>query len=226
MSLILSLDSSTTVCSVAIHKEGKLLDSIFISEPRAASSKLLQEAKNLLDKNSIKPFDLKAIAVSSGPGSYTGLRIGTSAAKGLCYALNVPLIAVNSLLVLTEGVLKKQKSDYYCPMLDARRLEVYSMVVDSDLATIQSIEAKILSDESFKTYLDGRTMTFFGDGSDKFKSVTNHPNAIFVEGVHPEAKYLGYLAYRKFLNNDFENLADFEPMYLKEFMIKKAKTVR
>jgi tRNA threonylcarbamoyladenosine biosynthesis protein TsaB len=226
MSLILSLDSSTTVCSVAIHKEGKLLDSIFISEPRAASSKLLQEAKNLLDKNSIKPFDLKAIAVSSGPGSYTGLRIGTSAAKGLCYALNVPLIAVNSLLVLTEGVLKKQKSDYYCPMLDARRMEVYSMVVDSDLATIQSIEAKILSDESFKTYLDGRTMTFFGDGSDKFKSVTNHPNAIFVEGVHPEAKYLGYLAYRKFLNNDFENLADFEPMYLKEFMIKKAKTVR
>src|SRR5690349_19383298 len=121
MALILSLDSTTSVCSVALHRDGELVDSKFISEPRAASSQLLVEARALLHKNSLAPEDLSAVAVSSGPGSYTGLRISTSAAKGLCYALNLPLIAVNSLLVLSRPVAQAVDADLYCPMLDARR---------------------------------------------------------------------------------------------------------
>jgi tRNA threonylcarbamoyladenosine biosynthesis protein TsaB len=219
--MILSLDSTTTVCSVALHHDGKLMEAIFISEPRAASSRLLVEAKNLLEKNSIKPIDLKAIAVSSGPGSYTGLRISTSAAKGLCYALNIPLISVNSLLVLTYPITKTHPSDLFCPMLDARRLEVYTCLLDPNLTVAKPIEAKVLDPDSFSFELQKNKITFFGDGSLKFKEIINHPNALFVDGVQPEAKNLGYLAHEKLLNNDFENVEQFEPMYLKDFMVKK-----
>lgn len=221
MALILSLDSTTSVCSVAIHRDGKLVDSKFISESRAASFQLLIEAKVLLEKNTIIPTELVAVAVSSGPGSYTGLRISTSAAKGLCYALNLPLIAVNSLLVLNRSVLPEVKADFYCPMLDARRLEVYCALVNPKLELVGAIEAKVLDSTSFKEQLDQFKIAFFGDGSKKFKSLTNHPHAIFVNGAHPEAKHLGFLAYEKFLKKDFESLENFEPLYLKDFMIKK-----
>jgi tRNA threonylcarbamoyladenosine biosynthesis protein TsaB len=219
--MTLSLDSTTTVCSVALHLNGKLVDTIFISEPRAASSRLVVEAKKLLEKNSVKATDLKAIAVSSGPGSYTGLRIATSSAKGLCYALRVPLISVNSLLVLTYPITKSHPSDLYCPMLDARRLEVYTCLLHPNLSVAKPIEAKVLDPDSFSVELEKNKITFFGDGSQKFGGIVNHPNAIFVDGVQPEAKNLGYLAHEKFLKDDFENVEEFEPMYLKEFMVKK-----
>ena len=221
--MILSLDSTTTVCSVALHNSGKLLDSKFIDEPRAASSLLLVEAKNLLERNSIKPTALTAIAVSSGPGSYTGLRIGTSAAKGLCYALKVPLITVTSLLVLTYPIIKDHQADLFCPMLDARRLEVYCCLFRPNFSIAQKIEAKILDGNSFKSEMEQNKIIFFGDGAQKFKSITNHLNAIFVDGVHPEARNLGFLAYEKYVKSEFENVEQFEPLYLKDFLVKKKK---
>lgn len=222
MHLILSLESSTAVCSVAIHNDGMLVDSIFISEPRAASARLLVEANELLKKNSIKPKDLAAIAISSGPGSYTGLRISTSAAKGLCYALNLPLIAINSLGALAHEAKKTIHANLYCPMIDARRMEVYTMLLDENLNQVLPTEAKILSANSFEKELNSNKTAFFGDGSEKLKPLINHPNAIFVGDVHPQAKELGELAFGKFKKNQFEDVANFEPMYLKEFMIKKA----
>lgn len=221
--MILSLDSTTTVCSLALHTDGKLIDSMFINEPRAASSRLLAEAKSLLIKNLITPTDLKAIAVSNGPGSYTGLRISTSAAKGLCYSLSIPLISVNSLLVLAYPIIKEYQSDLYCPMLDARRLEVYCCLLQSNMETEKEIEAKVLDAESFVQELEQSKIVFFGDGSQKFKALANHPNAIFVEGVQPDAKYLGLLAYEKFIKSEFENTEQFEPLYLKDFIVKKKK---
>ena len=222
MALILSLDSTASVCSVALHQDGKWIDTIFMAEPRAASSQLMVSVRNLLSRNAIKPSEISAIAVSSGPGSYTGLRISSSSAKGLCYALNVQLIAVNSLLVLAYAQIKEHGMGYYyCPMLDARRMEVYCALIQSNQDFVTEIEPKVLTTNSFQSDLDQHKIFFFGDGAQKFKPLANHPNAIFVDGVHPEAKYLGYLAHEKYLAKQFECVEDFEPMYLKDFMIKK-----
>lgn len=221
MAFILSLDATTTVCSVAIHQAGKLIASEFIAEPRAASSRLLVAAQELLQQANLQPKELAAIAVSAGPGSYTGLRIGTSAAKGICMALNIPLIAVNSLRVMAESVMPERIADFYCPMIDARRMEVYSCLFDQNGAEINAVEAKILTSESFQNELKQGKIAFFGDGSDKFKTLTNHPNTIFVEGVQPDAKNLGVLAFQKFKAGQFEDIAEFEPFYLKDFLIKK-----
>ncbi len=222
MALILSLESSTSVCSVAVHLDGKLLDSEFISEARASSTRLMVSARNLLDRNSIMPNQVTALAVSSGPGSYTGLRIATSAAKGFCYALNVPLIVVNSLLVLSYPVVKEQESDLYCPMLDARRSEVYCVILNGSLEFVTKVEAHVLTTGSFENELEQNTITFFGDGSEKFSKMVNHPHAIFVDGVQPNAKNLGYLAFDKYVKSEFESVELFEPFYLKDFMVKKA----
>lgn len=222
--MIISFESTTSVCSVAIHYEGKLLDTIFISEPRAASSRLLIEAKNLLFKNSINPKELKAIAISSGPGSYTGLRIATSAAKGLCYGLDIPLVSINSLLVLAYPITQSNSYDLFCPMIDARRFEVYCCLLHTNLSFAKDMEAKTLEPQSFSTELDQNRIVFFGDGSQKFKEIANHPNAIFVDGVQPEAKNLGFLAYEKFSKNEFERMGNFETSYIKDFMVKKKAT--
>lgn len=220
MALILSLDATTTVCSVAIHQGGKLIASEFIVEPRAASSRLMVAAQELLKKSNLQPADLNAIGVSSGPGSYTGLRIATSAAKGLCVALNIPLLAVNSLRVMAEPIISKIPANLYCPMIDARRMEVYCCLFDDNRNEASPIEAKILDGESFKNQLNQSKIAFFGDGSAKFKLVTNHPNAVFVEAVQPDAKNLGALAFQKFKAGQFEDVAEFEPFYLKDFLIK------
>jgi tRNA threonylcarbamoyladenosine biosynthesis protein TsaB len=219
--MILSLESSTSVCSIALHQEKKLLGTKFISDPRKASAELLVEAKNLLVKNSINPSELIAIAISSGPGSYTGLRISSSAAKGLCYSLSIPLIPVNSLLVMAYPIIQSHESDLFCPMIDARRMEVYYTLFRSDLSIVKEMEAKILESDCFLEELNQNRITFFGDGSKKFKAIANHPNAIFVEGVQPQARNLGVLAYEKLLKNDFENTEQFEPLYLKDFIVKK-----
>ena len=199
------------------------MDGVFITEPRAASSQLMVAAQNLLNKNTIKPTGISAVAVSSGPGSYTGLRIAASASKGLCYALSIPLITVNSLLVLTYPMVKEYESNLYCPMLNARRMEVYCALLNRNLNFVTETEAKILTTESFQAELNRGTITFFGDGAKKFMQFANHPNAVFVEGVQPHAENLGYLAYKKYLKGEFENVESFEPMYLKDFMVKKSK---
>jgi len=223
MGLILSLDSTTSVCSVAVHSKGALVGSKLTTTPRAASSQLLIEARELLKKYGISTGELDAVAVSSGPGSYTGLRIATSSAKGLCFALNIPLVSVNSLLVLAKAAIGNSKSDLYCPMLDARRLEVYTMLMDQNLAEVEPVQALVLDSNSFSNYLDKATVSFFGDGSEKFKALANHPNAIYVDGVLPLAENLGALAWTKYANQVFEDLGNFEPMYLKDFLVKKPK---
>lgn len=220
MALILSLDATTTVCSVALHRNGDLLASEFISEPRAASSKLMVAAQQLLKSANLAPKDINAVAVSSGPGSYTGLRIATSAAKGICVALNVPLLAVNSLRVMAEPIIEKKLADLYCPMVDARRMEVYCCLFDGNGTEISPIEAKILDAESFQNPLNQSKIAFFGDGSPKFMAIANHRNAIFVENIQPDARDLGVLAFEKFKANQFEDVGDFEPYYLKDFLIK------
>jgi tRNA threonylcarbamoyladenosine biosynthesis protein TsaB len=224
MALILSLDATTTVCSVALHRNGDLLASEFISELRAASSRLMMATQELLKNSGLNAADLDAVAVSSGPGSYTGLRIATSAAKGICVALNIPLLAVNSLKVMAWPIIQQGIADLYCPMIDARRMEVYCCLFDGAGAEISPIEAKILDVESFKNYLNQSKIAFFGDGSQKFKVITNHPNALFVEDIHPHARHLGTLAAQKFANGQFEDVETFEPYYLKDFLIKSKQS--
>jgi len=220
MALILSLDATTTVCSVAIHENEHCLAWEFIEEPRAASSRLMVSTQDILQAAGLKPSDLNAVAVSSGPGSYTGLRIATSAAKGICVALNLPLVAVNSLLVMAHPIIIEKIADLYCPMIDARRMEVYCCLFDENGNAVSLIEAKILTAESYQNELNKNKIAFFGDGSSKFKTVANHPNAVFVDDVQPDARHLGVLAYDRFKTNQFEDVEKFEPFYLKDFLIK------
>lgn len=221
MSLILSLETSGKVCSVAIHDDAKLLATSELHIEQSHASKLAVLIDEVRKLSGIEFNQLKAVAVSSGPGSYTGLRIGTSTAKGLCLSLDIPLIAVGSL-----DLLSFQMKDYnyrgalLCPMIDARRMEVYCMVTDASLNPIQPVEAKIVDELSFNNYLDKSATLFFGDGSEKCKSVICHPNAFFIDGVYPRASYLGMLAFEKFRKSEFEDLVNVEPHYLKEFMMK------
>ena len=224
MALILSLDSTTSVCSIAIHRDGKLIESEFNSEPRAAATQLAIMVKNLMDKTQISTQNLSAVAVSMGPGSFTGLRIATSTAKGMCLALGIPLIAVNSLLVMTRQLIEKKIDvELFCPMIDARRMEVYCALVTQDLKWRGTVETKILTSESFHEELNTGRIAFFGDGDKKFKSLTNHNNAVFVDSIQPRAIDLGYLAINQYNIQKFEDLESFEPYYLKEFMLKKKK---
>ena len=221
MALILSLDSTSLFCSVAIHRNGELIGNEASEEPRTAASQMATMISIAFNKAGISPQELSAIAISSGPGSYTGLRIATSTAKGLCFALRVPLIAVGSLLVLTNQLINKVEADIFCPMLDARRMEVYCALVNSKLEIIKPVEAKILTESSFQQEMEHSKIVFFGDGSEKFKKLINHNNSIFVDSVHPGAIDLGFLAQHKFRNENFENVESFEPYYLKDFMTKK-----
>lgn len=233
MSYILSLETSTTVCSVALHEAGRLLVSREILIPQSHASKLavlVDEVKNAAQ------FDFKnldAVAVASGPGSYTGLRIGVSTAKALCYALNIPLVAVETLDVMAHQVRASRtitgtraegiptgNPERYCPMIDARRMEVYCKVFDAALNVVQPVQAKIIDEHSFGDLLDN-TMIFFGDGSAKCKEVIVNDNAVFLENIFPTAAALGELAYEKFLAGKVEDVVHFEPFYLKDFLIRK-----
>ena len=166
---------------------------------------------------------MDAVAVSSGPGSYTGLRIGTSVAKGLCYSLDIPLISVGSLEVKIHGVNKFNiDGAVLCPMIDARRMEVYCQVVDEKLEILQPVEAKIIDENSFSEFLERKKVFFFGDGSAKCATIMKSTNAIFLENIFPSAATLGMLAYCRFQVGQTEDLVTFEPFYLKDFVAKKA----
>ncbi len=232
MALILSLETSTTVCSAALHEDGNLLASQELLTPQSASSQLAPIIKNLLEEVGVASMDINAVAVASGPGSYTGLRIGVATAKGLCYALNIPLIAVNTLELMAYQVvnssftLKSGSRDevLFCPMLDARRMEVYCLLADMELNIIEQTQAKIIDVESFVDWLGQKKIYFFGNGADKCREMIRHPNAIFLEGIGPMASSLGEIAFEKYKRSEFEDLSSFEPHYLKEFMVKKPKT--
>ena len=219
---ILSLETSTTVCSVALHENDSLLAAAEVHLEHSHASKLAQLVDTVVKFSGLSLPDINAVAVSSGPGSYTGLRIGTSTAKGICFALSVPLIAIDTLAILSEQMNRTNIGrSLLCPMIDARRMEVYCSVTDPDGSVVQSVEAKIIDEKSFEEILNEHRMIFFGNGAGKCRAVITHSNAAFVDGVTPSAVQLGLMAFRKFEGAEFEDLYHFEPFYLKEFKVKK-----
>ncbi|MCP3658829.1 MAG: tRNA (adenosine(37)-N6)-threonylcarbamoyltransferase complex dimerization subunit type 1 TsaB [Bacteroidetes bacterium] len=215
MSLILSIETSTKPCSVAIHDNGKLVANKILNIDRSHSEYLLLLIDQLFSIIPYDKSDLSAIAISKGPGSYTGLRVGLSTAKGLCFGLDIPLISINTLKIMIEGVSAYNITNYLlCPMIDARRNEVYCMLVDDGSKIIESINAKIIDEDSFEEILNKRKIIFFGDGSHKCKEIIKSPNAIFLNDIIPNSLFMGKLALDKFQKREFEDL-DFVPTYLK-----------
>jgi tRNA threonylcarbamoyladenosine biosynthesis protein TsaB len=218
MAYILSLETSTKVSSVALHSGGALVGAQQLHIDKSHSGLLTVMIDDLLKCCSINLNELAAVAVSNGPGSYTGLRIGLSTAKGLCFGLGIPLLTLSTLDVLEQAVLPFiPKSDKLCPMLDARRMEVYTQLSSAKGERITQMQPTIVENSSFSTELANGRVWFFGSGSTKCRSVLNHPNAKFVEGVEPLASTMGGLAFRKFKNKEYADLAYSEPIYLKEF---------
>jgi tRNA threonylcarbamoyladenosine biosynthesis protein TsaB len=223
MPLFLSLDTSSDGCSVAVHDTEKLLGCLEIHEEYAHGAKLAVLIKSVLEECKIALKDLSAVGIASGPGSYTGLRIGTSTAKGLCYSLGIPLISADTLSVMALRAKKRERrAALMCPMLDARRMEVYCAIFDSDLKFVQPIQAKVIEEGAFGELLENSKIVFFGNGAEKCRGLLNHPNALFLENIYPSAVEVGELILKKFENRQFEDLVHFEPIYLKEFLIKKS----
>jgi len=224
MSLIISIETSTNVCSVALHKENTLI-AIKENHSSQSHSRLLAVfIQDILKEAEIAPEELDAVAVSKGPGSYTGLRIGVATAKGICYALSIPLIAINTLEAMAKQVCKFiPQHSILCPMIDARRMEVYCLLQDSNQKAIMETMAKIIDESSFKSYLDNGKVIFFGNGAAKCKKVIMHPNAVFFEDIYTSAFTIGEIALAKLNARIFEDVAYFEPYYLKDFRIAKPK---
>ncbi len=229
MALLLSIESSTATCSVAIHEDGRLLHSINNDVPQSASSQLAVMINKAFEVTKIMPHQIQGVVVASGPGSYTGLRIGIATAKGICFALKVPLIAINTLQLLAyqfHRAHSMKENDFLkmvtlCPMLDARRMEVYCLLVDSSLSIIEPTQAKIIDESSFDEWLCKGKIFFFGDGAEKCKQAIKHANAHFVAGIVPSAIQLGEMGNKSWNQGLFEDIVSFEPFYLKDFLIKK-----
>ncbi len=228
MACILHIETSTNVCSVAVSENGQC---IFEQEERGEQGAgaehlgtMVDEAISFTDNHAI-PFD--AVSVSCGPGSYTGLRIGVSMAKGLCYGRDLKLIAVPTLELLCVPVLLRnpemEADALLCPMLDARRMEVYAALYDRSLKPVRPVSADIVDAETYKEWLDKHPIYFLGNGAKKCMDMINHPNAHFVQGIEPIAKWMQPLAEKRFLNEQFEDVAYFVPFYLKDFVAIKPK---
>lgn len=223
MALILSIESSTKVCSVAIHEHGVLVGILELHQENVHSQKLMMLVKDLLDRTSLRASELQAVAVSSGPGSYTGLRIGVSIAKGLAFAQEIPLIAVDTLEAMAHQVkVFARDSDVIIPMIDARRMEVYVAVYDADLRNLEPLAPRIIESNPFLEYLEKRKVFFLGDGVEKLKAILDHPNSVFLEKLN-SASSVGELAYSNYKENQIEDIAYFEPNYLKEFRVIASK---
>lgn len=222
MSCILHIETSTSVCSVAVSEDGQ---NIFSKEDFQGPSHatllgvFVDEALSFADSHAI-PVD--AVAVSCGPGSYTGLRIGVSMAKGICYGREIPLIGIPTLKVLCVPVLlyhgNLPEDALLCPMLDARRMEVYAAVYDRALNPLREIAADVVDEHAYIEFLDKRPVYFFGNGAAKCKEKITHPNAHFIDDIHPLAKMMFPLAEKAVAEKDFKDTAYFEPFYLKEFV--------
>lgn len=226
MSTILHIETSTDVCSVAVSEDTQV---IFQQDDHSGPNHaerlgtMIDEALSFTDNHAI-PFD--AVAVSCGPGSYTGLRIGVSMAKGICYGRNLKLIAVPTLELLCVPMLLREipeEDALLCPMLDARRMEVYSGIYNRALKPVREVGADIVTAETYKDYLDEHPMYFFGNGAKKCMDVVNHPNVHLIEGIEPLAKWMQPLAERRLLNGTTEDVAYFTPFYLKDFVAKMPK---
>jgi len=230
MALILNLETATTVCSVSLAKDGKLIALKEINGNYSHAENLTLFVEDVFKQAGLKLNDVDAIAVSKGPGSYTGLRIGVSTAKGLCYALDKPLIAINTLqhmaFAITNNILHiiPPPKTLYCPMIDARRMEVYCALFDEDNNFVMPTAALIIDEHSFDEYLKDYVICFFGDGAAKCKQVLSaDKNALFIEDIFPSAKNMILLSEEAFNKNQFEDVAYFEPFYLKDFVAGKKK---
>lgn len=231
MSLIISIDTSTAICSVALHRyinvtSSNLLGCYELFTERTSSAMLTTIIGNLVSQAGYDLAQLSAVAVAKGPGSYTGLRIGVSTAKGLCFALDKPLIAINTLAAMSEQIRAYFPEDFLlCPMIDARRMEVYCALYSTNGKEVQPTAAKIIDESSFTEWLAQKHIVFFGDGAEKTRSLLGvHPNAHFPDTIIlPSARTIGQLATLAFSQSQFENLATFEPFYLKDFMAIKPK---
>jgi tRNA threonylcarbamoyladenosine biosynthesis protein TsaB len=238
MALLLSIETSTHSFSCALHQDGQLLSFEESIAAQTTASLLAVMIEKLFEDAQEKKNNLCGVIVASGPGSYTGLRIGVATAKGICYALNIPLVSVETLYLMAyqfknsfsslpiaigmergagDGVL-------LCPMLDARRMEVYCTLFDNHLSIIEPTQAKIIDEKSFSDKLNHQ-IYFFGEGSDKCKNIIQHPNAKFISDIKPSSKELGEIGFQKFQQGHFEDVEHFEPFYLKDFIIKKPNPV-
>jgi tRNA threonylcarbamoyladenosine biosynthesis protein TsaB len=215
MNRILHIETATKVCSVALSADGELVQiREFKDEGYSHGEQLTILIQEVLDLQGIKPENLSAVSVSAGPGSYTGLRIGVSTAKGLCYALNIPLISVDTLQSMAEVARIVYPDSNLCPMIDARRMEVFSLITNFDAEILKPVSADVLDENS---YTDFEPFVCFGDGAGKMEEIWGDRNILFDLELEPSAKGQIHTAYQKFLNSEFEDVAYFEPAYLKEF---------
>ena len=221
MALILLIETATKSCSVALALNGKVIAcKQEVNENYSHAEKLNTFIIALFQGRNISLQDLDAITVSKGPGSYTGLRIGVSTAKGLCYALDKPLISISTLRAMAYGVAQKASADLYCPMIDARRMEVYNAFYDDKNNEIRAVNADIINADSYQKELESEVL-FFGDGAEKCKQIIQHSNAKFIDSIYPSSKDMIALAMQKFDKKEFEDIAYFEPYYLKDFVAGK-----
>ena len=228
MSCILNIETSTETCSVAVAQDGGIIFEKINNEPNSHTkylAKFVEEALSFAESHAI-PLD--AVAVSSGPGSYTGLRIGVSTAKGICYGKNVPLIAIPTLKLLSVKPLLsddiEDENALLCPMIDARRMEAYTAIYDRALREVREVKAEVIDATTYNEWLDKGLVYFFGNGAEKCKEIINHPNARFIDNVVPTAKSMLPLAELAIAKGQYEDVAYFEPFYLKDFVAIKSKS--
>jgi tRNA threonylcarbamoyladenosine biosynthesis protein TsaB len=233
MGLILNIETATNVCSAALANDGKLITLKESLKDKSHSTLLSVFIEEILKENKISVSQLDAVAISKGPGSYTGLRIGVSTAKGLCYGANIPLISLNTLKIMAFGIINDQILDkmkftsinnaLLCPMIDARRLEVFTAIYDHLNHSIEDTQARIISSYSFDKYLENKKLVFFGTGANKCSKIIKSKNALFIENFNTSARYMITLAENAYNKEKFENLAYFEPYYLKDFIATVSK---
>jgi len=222
--MILQIETATTVCSVALANRGEVIAFKEVNERNIAAGVITVFIDEILKNAGIRYNELDAVAVSSGPGSYTGLRIGVSTAKGLCYALDKPLISVETLEAMAGGMIATgvERDVLLCPMIDARRMEVYTALFDAEGNRVQPTTAEIIDENSFATQLEQSKILFFGDGAPKCREIlSGNANALFIDDFTNSAVHLTARAYQKFQAAQFEDVAYYEPYYLKDFLVTK-----
>ncbi len=230
MALILNIETSTTICSVNIARKGEVIAMRETKEDKSHAAKTTIYIDEMLKELNIEIKNIDAVAVSKGPGSYTGLRIGVSTAKGICYGGSKPLIAVSTLRALALQISNQKKNNaeipdnaWFCPMIDARRMEVYTAMYDSNNVIQKPISAEIITKNSFIEELNNRQIYFFGNGASKCKETINHKNAHFIDDIENSSISMAAISYQSFLDKKFEDVAYFEPFYLKDFIATTPK---
>tara|TARA_R110002051_G_scaffold66515_8_gene120457 strand:+ start:12075 stop:12749 length:675 start_codon:yes stop_codon:yes gene_type:complete len=223
MGILLNLETSSTNCSVCAAKDGEILAMRELNSANYShAEKLHIFIEEVLMEASLKMEDIEAVAISKGPGSYTGLRIGVSAAKGLCYALGIPLISISTLKSMASQIIIN-KGEVLIPVLDARRMEVYSAVFDEKLNEIRETKAEVIDGNSFNQYVGTNTVHFLGSGAEKIKDILNYDSICYHCDIVPSAKEMASIAWSKYQQKDFEDVAYFEPYYLKDFVLQTKK---